>query len=85
MKSRRLEFTEKPDISVLAFIVIIDAIPVRRHMLDWVLTLKAPCKICSRQHFEFFIYFSGKISYDSSCESSARLMIHMKCQDYSLK
>ena len=56
MKSRRLECTEKPDISVLAFIVIVDTIPVRRHTLDWILTLKARCKICSRQHFEFFIY-----------------------------
>ena len=57
MKSRRLECSEKPDISVLAFIVIVDAIPVRRHELDWILTLKVPCKICSRQHFEFFIYY----------------------------
>ena len=75
MKSRRLECTEKPDISVLAFIVIADAIPVRRHALDWLFTLKVPCKICSRQHFEFFyllfIYFSGKISFDSLCESLA--------------
>ena len=53
------------------------------------LTLKAPCKICIRQHFDFFlfitIYFSEKISFDISCESSAWLMIHMKCQYCSLK
>ena len=64
MKRGRLECTEKTDISVLAFIVIVDAIPVRRHALDWILTRKASCKICSRQHFEFFIYdsfiFQGK-------------------------
>ena len=30
-------------------------------------------------HFIFF-YFSEKISLDISCESSALLMIHMKCQ-----
>ena len=48
------------------------------------LTLKAPSKICSRQHFKIFIlcfYFSEKTRLDISCESSAWQMIHMKCQD----
>ena len=46
------------------------------------LTLKAPNKICSRQHSKIFIfYFSEKTSLDISCESSAWQMIHMKCQD----
>ena len=37
---------------------------------------------CSRQHF----LFSEKIRFDISCESSARQMIHMKCQAlFSLK
>ena len=31
------------------------------------------------------ICFSEKISLDSSCESSAKQMINMKCQDYYLK
>ena len=82
VKSGRLECTEK---HVLAFIIV-DAIPVRRHALDWILTLKAPCKICSRQHFEFFTYylfiFQGK---QVLTVHVAWLMIHMKCQDFSLK
>ena len=50
------------------------------------LTLKAPSKICSRQHSKFFLYFSEKTNLDISCESSAKSMIHMKCQDlFSLK
>ena len=54
------------------------------------LTLKAPSKICSRRHSFFFYYyyyyFSEKTSLDISCESSAKQMIHMKCQDlFSLK
>ena len=33
-----------------------------------------------------FFYFSEKISLDISCESSAKQMSHMKCQDlFSLK
>ena len=36
--------------------------------------------------FKFFSYFSEKTSLDISCESSAKQMIHMKCQDlFSLK
>ena len=47
------------------------------------LTLKAPSKICSRQHSKIFIlYFSEKTSLDISCESSAWQTIHMKCQDF---
>ena len=45
------------------------------------LTLKAPSKICSRHSIFFFCYFSEKTSLDISCESSAKQMIHMKCQD----
>ena len=37
----------------------------------WELTLKARSQICSRQHFEFFIYFSEKVSIDISCDASA--------------
>ena len=34
----------------------------------------------------FFFFFSEKTSLDISCESSAKQMIHMKCQDlFSLK
>ena len=48
------------------------------------LTLKAPSKICSRRHSNF--YFLEKTSLDISCESSAKQTIHMKCQDlFSLK
>ena len=32
--------------------------------------------------FYFLIFFSEKTSLDISCESSAWLMIHMKCQDF---
>ena len=51
------------------------------------LTLKAPSKICSRQHsFFFFFFFFREKSLDISCESSAKQTIHMKCQDlFSLK
>ena len=74
----------------------------QRHFLAWhgpgvlvqhdslLLTLKAPSKICSRRHSNFFFYFyfffSEKPSLDISCESSTWQMIHMKCQDlFSLK
>ena len=56
-----------------------------------ILTTKVPSKICSRRHFKIYLYiylfiFSEKISVDISCESSARQMIHLKCQDlFSLK
>ena len=48
---------------------------------------KAPSKIYSRRHSKFFFcVFSEKTSLDISCESSAKQMIHMKCQDlFSLK
>ena len=47
-------------------------------------TLKVPSKICSRWHSTylfFFFFFSEKLSLGISCESSAKQMIHMKCQD----
>ena len=50
----------------------------------WELTLKARSHICSRQHFEFVIYFSEKVSIDISCDESAWLMIHMKCHNIIL-
>ena len=52
-------------------------------MVEWKIIFKAPRKICSRQHFEFFIQylFSEKISLDTSYEASAGQTFHMKCQD----
>ena len=47
----------------------------RRHTLDWILTLKAPCKICSRQHVEFFIYY-----YLFFRENKSWHFMWMKCQ-----
>ena len=48
------------------------------------LTLKAPITTAAVDNFSF--YFSEKTSLDISCESSAKQMIHMKCQDlFSLK
>ena len=56
-----------------------------RKMLIWrpLSTLKVPSKICSRRHSRFFCccFFSEKTSLEISCESSAKQMIHMKCQD----
>ena len=50
------------------------------------LTHKVQSKICSTQHSIFFFFFSEKTSLDISCKSSAKQMIHMKCQDlFSLK
>ena len=49
-------------------------------------TLKAPNKTYSRWHLFLFFYFFKEKSLDISCESSAKQMIHMKCQDlFSLK
>ena len=33
-------------------------------------------------YFIFFFFFSQKISFDISCESSAKQTSHMKCQDF---
>ena len=43
------------------------------------LTLKAPITTAADNSLEFFfiVFFSGKIRLDISCESSARLRIHM--------
>ena len=58
-----------------------------RNKKKYVLTLKAPSKICSRWHSIFFFYFPEKISLNISCESSAWQTIYMKCQEelFSLK
>ena len=46
---------------------------------------KSALRNCSRQHSNFY-YFSEKIRLGILCESSARQMIHMKCQAlFSLK
>ena len=51
------------------------------------LTLKAPLTTAADDiHKYFFIFFSEKIDFDISCESSARQRIHMKHQAlFSLK
>ena len=51
------------------------------------LTLKAPSKIVADDILIFFYFnFSEKTSLDILCESSAKQMIHIKCQDlFSLK
>ena len=49
------------------------------HSRVFVLSLKAPSKICNRRHSIFF-FFSEKTSLDISCESPAKQTIHMKCQ-----
>ena len=52
-----------------------------------ILPLKCQAKFVADNILNFsfiIIYFSEKISLDISCESSAWLMIHMKCQDFIL-
>ena len=49
------------------------------------LILKAPITTAADDNLLFY-FFSEKTSLDISCESSAKQMIHMKCQDlFSLK
>ena len=53
---------------------------------DTYLPLKRQAKFVADDIFFFFFFFPEKTSLDISCESSAKQMIHMKCQDlFSLK
>ena len=45
-----------------------------------VFTLKVPSKIVA-DDIHIFYHLSNKVSLDISCELSAWLMIHTKCQD----
>ena len=52
---------------------------------EFFLTLKVPITTAAEDPFNFYYYYySQKISLDISCESSAKQMIHMKCQDFFL-
>ena len=51
---------------------------------NFILTLKAPITTAVENNFSFS--FFRELNLEISCESSAKLMIHMKCQDlFSLK